>query len=120
MRKKPNRREVNEMTPIRVVGRKQKLLSFLKSEEGNADRSKVLAMGAVLGGSVLAQMLLSPKASAWDGCNALYECDLAGSGRNACHARGGGIPGINCELSCPNGWGPGKIGTCYDADPNPP
>ncbi len=31
------------MEPIRVVGRKQKLMSFLRSEEGNAGRSKVLA-----------------------------------------------------------------------------
>ncbi len=52
------------MAPIRVIGRKQKLFDLLSSEEGNADRGKALAAGAVLGGSVLAQMLLTADAHA--------------------------------------------------------
>ncbi len=52
------------MAPIRVIGGKQKLLELLGREEGNADRGKALAAGAVLGGSVLAQMLLTPAAHA--------------------------------------------------------
>ncbi len=52
------------MAPIRAIGRKQKLLDLLSSEEGNADRGKALAAGAVLGGSVLAQMLVTASAHA--------------------------------------------------------
>ena len=55
------------MAPIRVIGRKQRLFDLLTSEEGNADRGKALATGGVLGGSVLAQMLLTPAAHA-HGC----------------------------------------------------
>jgi hypothetical protein len=56
------------MAPIRVIGRKQRLFDLLTSEEGNADRGKALAAGAVLGGSVLAQMLLAPSAGAHQSC----------------------------------------------------
>jgi len=93
------------MTPIRVVGRKQKFLSFLKSEEGNADRSKVLVAGAVLGGSVMAQLLLAPAAHAGT-CFTVDDCtngEEAGLDQ-VCRLMG-------CNWSCP---APHAPGTCYD------
>ena len=97
------------MEPIRVVGRKQKLMSFLRSEEGNAGRSKVLATGAVLGGSVLAQMLLATNASAAN-CSGVWECTPT-------HAVSCFEQDPNCDMSCPAGWGVGKVGTCIVRQP---
>ncbi len=95
------------MKPIRVVGRKQKLMDFLHSEEGNADRSKVLATSAVLGGSVLAQMLLATTASA-NACPGVIDCgNPIDTGHCLERAEAG-----ECGLSCPHG--PTLEGTCYD------
>ena len=90
------------MKPIRVVGREQKLMDFLHSEEGNAVRSKVLATGAVLGGSVLAQMLLATPASA-DPCSFTFGCNDA-SAADKCDELGCVISWANC---------PGGEATCH-------
>lgn len=77
------------MNLIRIVGQKQKLLDLLPSEEGNADRNKVLAVGAILGSSVLAQLLWAPIAHAVH-CNTVLLC----ANHLSCHALG--TPDMPC------------------------
>ena len=95
------------MAPIRVIGRKQKLFDLLSSEEGNADRGKALAAGAVLGGSVLAQMLLTPTASAHACASDVEPCNAA----NLQDCRDSGFPGHECNPVCREG----SIVTCQHA-----
>ncbi len=95
------------MAPIRVIGRKQKLFELLTSEEGNADRSKALAAGAVLGGSALAQMLLAGNAHA-DACAWQGPCNE--DNRLVCIGIDPGV-GFECRWSCPSA----APATCYIA-----
>ncbi len=92
---------MNPMNLIRIVGQRPKLLDLLPSEEGNADRNKVLAVGAILGSSVLAQLLWVPMAHA-DPCSMVFQC----ANHMSCHELS--QPGTICDhIRCggdPNEW----------------
>lgn len=87
------------MAPIRVIGRKQKLFELLGSEEGNADRGKALSAGAVLGGSVLAQMLLAPAAEA-HACGMGHPLNCSGLNSAECNDMGCTPVGTGGEFTC--------------------
>ena len=85
------------MASIKVIGRKQRLFELLTSEGGNADRGKALAAGAVLGGSVLAQILLSVTAEAHN-CGA-DQVPCTAANFNLCRERSAG-DGHECIPTC--------------------
>jgi len=78
--------------------RGQSFLNFLREEEGKADRQKMLALSAIVGSSVLAQMMFAGVATAHV-CPGEIDCD---GGQAHCQE-------IGCvwQAPCYNG-----VGTC--------
>ncbi len=52
----------------------ESFINFLKEQEGKADRQKVLALSALVGSSVLAQLMFAGVAQSEPGCGLHIAC----------------------------------------------
>ena len=82
----------------------QSFINFLREEEGKADRQKVLALSALVGSSVLAQLMFAGVAQSDHHCGSIIDCNPGEPDSSECLRQG-------CFVSCPAG--PGVHGTCY-------
>jgi hypothetical protein len=81
----------------------QSFINFLYEEEGKADRQKVLSISALVGSSVLAQLMFAGVTHA--ACADFIDCHPDAPDKAFCIAEG-------CVPSCPQGTV--GIGTCHN------
>lgn len=83
----------------------QSFINFLREEDGKADRQKVLSISALVGSSVLAQLMFAGVSQAWHICSWTAPCSP--ESKETCEKQG-------CRPECD---AISNVMSCFDVHP---